>query len=98
MPSKDLLATQLIVLPLTVSDLLVGLESDDTKEVIHQARILINQANECEAATTLLRNTVHEIEQTAISGNLTAVRSFVPKLHHHLQQALQTMRQMQSLE
>jgi HPt (histidine-containing phosphotransfer) domain-containing protein len=92
MLSKVFLAAQLTALPLTVSDLLVGLESDDTKEVIHQAHILKKQATVCEAL--LLQNTAQKIGQTATVSGLAAVRVLVPQLQQHLQQALQAMQQI----
>ncbi len=94
MLSKELLADQLTALPLTVSDLMVGLESDDTREVIYQASNLKGKADACEIP--MLGDTAQEIMKTASEKGLDAVRSLVPQLHQHLEQALQLMRQSQA--
>lgn len=94
MLSKELLADQLIALPLTVSDLLVGLESSDTREVIHQAEILRAKAKVCELP--LLHDTAQKIMKTAVDKGLETVQSLVPQLHQHLEQALQCMGQLQA--
>jgi len=91
MLSKELLDHQLTALPLTVSDLLVGLESDDTREVIYQAANLKGKADTCEVP--VLRDTAQEIMKTAADKGLDAVRSLIPQLQQHLEQALQLMRQ-----
>lgn len=94
MLSKELLAYQLIALPLTVSDLMVGLESDDAREVIYQAAILRDKAEEC--GLPLLYDTAQKIMKTAVDKGLETVHSLVPQLHRHLEQALLCMGQSQA--
>jgi len=94
MLSKELLADQLIKLPLTVSDLMVGLESDDTREVIYQASNLKGKADTCEVP--VLGDIAQKIMKTASEEGLDAVRLLVPQLRQHLEQVLQLVRQQES--
>ena len=94
MLTREALDAHLTALPLTVSDLMVGLESDDAREVIYQASNLKGKADACEVP--VLGDTAQKIMKTAADKGLDAVRSLVPQLHQHLEQALQLMRQSQA--
>jgi len=86
MLTQKRLTIHLTLLPLTVSDLLVPLETRDGPEVIFQARILKKMADGCEVP--LLGMTAHKIEQAAVADDLDAARSLIPELDQHLRQAL----------
>ena len=66
----------------TASDLLVGLKCLDAPEVVRQARLLKDSADECEAL--MLRRTAHKIEQVALIGNLDAAQLLVEELKMYL--------------
>ncbi len=67
----------------TASDLLVGLKCLDAPEVVRQARLLKDRADECEAL--MLRRTAHKIEQVALIGNLDAAQLLIAELKMYLQ-------------
>lgn len=74
-----------------VSDLLVGLECLDAPELLFQALILRDQAEEYDVP--MLMESAHKMEQAAIAGDFDAARSLLPELDHNLRQALASMRQ-----
>ena len=91
MPSKMHPDHYLRLLSGTVSDLQTGLQGLDATEIIYEARILKRISDECEAAK--LGETALKIERAAVVGDLDAVQAYLPELHRHLQQTLETMSQ-----
>lgn len=73
-----------------VSDLLVAMDCLDAPELLHQAHILMGQAEKYGAP--MLRGTAHKMERAAIAVDFDAARSLLPELNQNLRQALESMR------
>jgi HPt (histidine-containing phosphotransfer) domain-containing protein len=84
MLSKVLMAAYLRSLSDIISDLQVGLQSDDATEVAYEARILKRMSEECEVQK--LAMTADKIEQAAVVCDFAAVRSLLPELVEHFSQ------------
>jgi HPt (histidine-containing phosphotransfer) domain-containing protein len=91
MLSKVLMAAYLRSLSDIISDLQVGLQSDDATEVAFEARILKRMSEECEAPK--LAMTADKIEQAAVVCDIDAVLSLVPELKEHFRQTQMSMQE-----
>ncbi len=67
-----------------ISDLLVGLHSDDAPEVRFQSGVLNKLVQQCPSA--LVRENTHKIEQASLSGDFDTVSSLIFELEQLLQQ------------